>query len=72
MAMARGKECVIVANSVCQVIVLEEDLEIAPDFFNFFGALAPLLDTDPTLMAISAWNDNGMANRVKDPTALYR
>ena len=57
---------------VDKVIVLEEDLEIAPDFFNLFGSLAPLLDADPTLYAASAWNDNGMAARVRDPEALYR
>jgi alpha-1,3-mannosyl-glycoprotein beta-1,2-N-acetylglucosaminyltransferase len=47
-------------------------LEIAPDFFGYFDALAPLLDSDQTLMAISAFNDNGMADRVRDPTALLR
>lgn len=54
------------------MIILEEDLEIAPDFFDYFDALAPLLDSDKTLMAISAFNDNGMTDRVRDPTALFR
>lgn len=32
-----------------RVIVLEEDLQIAPDFFEFFAAVAPLVDSDPTV-----------------------
>jgi alpha-1,3-mannosyl-glycoprotein beta-1,2-N-acetylglucosaminyltransferase len=55
-----------------QVIVLEEDLEIAPDFFNYFGTFAPLLQEDKTLLAISAWNDNGQADHVKDPRTVTR
>ncbi len=55
-----------------RVIILEEDLEIASDFFEYFAATAPILDTDATLLAASAWNDNGFNNLVKDPEALYR
>jgi hypothetical protein len=33
-----------------RVIVLEDDLEIAVDFFDFFSAVEPLLDTDPNLL----------------------
>jgi len=55
-----------------RIIILEEDLEIAPDFFEMFGALHHLLDTDPSLLAISAWNDNGQEKHVQDPQALYR
>ena len=53
--------------------MLEEDLEIAPDFFDYFGATAPLLD-DPAenLLGVSAWNDNGQEGHIKDPTKLYR
>jgi alpha-1,3-mannosyl-glycoprotein beta-1,2-N-acetylglucosaminyltransferase len=42
-----------------RVIVLEDDLELAPDFFDYFRVLAPLLERDPTIRTISAWNDNG-------------
>jgi len=55
-----------------RVILLEEDLEIASDFFDWFAATAPLLDADPQLMAVSAWNDNGMESFVKDEAAAYR
>eukprot|EP00904_Undaria_pinnatifida_P006240 jgi/Undpi1/2746/HiC_scaffold_14.g06124.m1 len=57
---------------VNNVIILEEDLAIAPDFFEYFSAMAPLLDSDETLMAVSAWNDNGQAANVKDTQALVR
>ena len=55
-----------------KVVILEEDLEIAPDFFSYFAAIASLLDQDPSLMPGSAWNDNGMVGRVPDPEAVYR
>lgn len=54
------------------VIVLEEDIEIAPDFFDYFQATYPLLRADASLMAISAWNDNGDAGYANDPVRVYR
>lgn len=42
-----------------QLILVEDDLLYSPDFFEYFLALAPLLKSDPTLICISAWNDNG-------------
>lgn len=51
---------------------LEEDLEVAPDFFSYFAALAPLLDNDGSLMCVSAWNDHGQLGRASNSTALYR
>lgn len=41
------------------VIVVEDDLEVAPDFFEYFYATYPLLINDESLWCISAWNDNG-------------
>lgn len=32
---------------------------MAPDFFEYFQALYPILRADPTLWCVSAWNDNG-------------
>ena len=54
------------------VIVVEDDLEIAPDFFEYFEATKALLDKDPTLWCVSAWNDNGKTGRVKGNDLLYR
>jgi len=55
-----------------RVIILEEDLEISPDFFEYFGALSPLLDRDEHLLTVSAWNDNGQTLNVRDSQALLR
>ncbi|KAL4585104.1 hypothetical protein LXL04_009718 [Taraxacum kok-saghyz] len=55
-----------------RVIILEDDMEISPDFFDYFEAGADLLDKDKSIMAISSWNDNGQKQFVHDPYALYR
>ncbi|XP_058004554.1 alpha-1,3-mannosyl-glycoprotein 2-beta-N-acetylglucosaminyltransferase isoform X2 [Hevea brasiliensis] len=55
-----------------RVIILEDDMEIAPDFFNYFEAAAALLDKDKSIMAVSSWNDNGQKQFVYDPYTLYR
>lgn len=55
-----------------QMIFLEEDISIAPDFFAFFNATLPFLKSDPKLFCVSAWNDNGHATLVSDPRRLYR
>jgi alpha-1,3-mannosyl-glycoprotein beta-1,2-N-acetylglucosaminyltransferase len=41
------------------VIIVEDDLEFSPDFFEYFEATLPLLKSDPSLWCVSAWNDNG-------------
>ncbi|KAG2702992.1 hypothetical protein I3760_06G116700 [Carya illinoinensis] len=55
-----------------RVIILEDDMEIAPDFFDYFEATAALLEKDKSIMAVSSWNDNGQKQFVHDPYALYR
>lgn len=55
-----------------RVIILEDDMEIAPDFFDYFEAAAALLDKDKSIMAVSSWNDNGQKQFVYDPYTLYR
>ncbi|OZC06520.1 GNT-I family protein [Onchocerca flexuosa] len=56
------------------VIIIEDDLDIAPDFFEYFSATRPLLDIDKTLYCVSAWNDNGKNYLIdrKQPELLYR
>lgn len=54
-----------------RVIVLEEDIRVAPDFFSYMEATSGLLDTDPTLLAVSAFNDNGHLEH-GDPKRLLR
>ena len=55
-----------------RVIVLEDDMELSPDFFHFFDAMAPRLDVDPTLWCVSSWNDNGQTEFVHNASAVYR
>ncbi|XP_050231962.1 alpha-1,3-mannosyl-glycoprotein 2-beta-N-acetylglucosaminyltransferase [Mercurialis annua] len=59
-------------HNFSRVIILEDDMEIAPDFFDYFEAAAALLDKDKSIMAVSSWNDNGQKQFVYDPYALYR
>eukprot|EP00957_Ditylum_brightwellii_P120772 9212213-Ditylum_brightwellii.AAC.1 len=47
-------------------------MEVAPDLFAFFTHTAPLLEADPSLLAVSSWNDNGQTQFVRDPEAVYR
>ncbi|XP_062212836.1 alpha-1,3-mannosyl-glycoprotein 2-beta-N-acetylglucosaminyltransferase-like [Phragmites australis] len=61
-----------IKHNFVRVIILEDDMEIAPDFFDYFEAAAKLLDNDKTIMAVSSWNDNGQKKFVNDPKALYR
>ena len=55
-----GKFLVTQEDSLPQrVMILEEDIQVAPDFFSYMEATSSLLDRDPTLYAVSAFNDNG-------------
>lgn len=54
------------------MIILEEDLEVSIDIFDYFSQTLPLLEKDPSLYCISAWNDQGYKHAVKDPAMLYR
>ncbi len=53
-------------------IILEDDLEISSDFFSYFENTAPLLEKDPTIWTVSAFNDNGQRTFASDPEALWR
>ena len=48
-------------------------LQLAPDFFEYFAAMAPVLDADPGgLWCASSWNDHGQSKFVGDAAAVYR
>lgn len=50
-----------------------DDLDVSPDFLDYFQALYPLLLRDETLYCISAWNDNGMDGTIyRDPSEKRR
>ena len=53
-------------------IVLEEDLDVSPDFFSYFSQLVNVLETDPSLYCVSAWNDQGYEHTTNNPSAVYR
>ena len=48
------------------LIVLEDDFLFSPDFLEYFELTIPLLDVDPTLFTVSAWNDNGFKQNTHD------
>ncbi|KAG8227563.1 hypothetical protein J437_LFUL000663 [Ladona fulva] len=51
-------------------IFLPDDLEVSPDFFEYFLGTWKLLALDPTLWCVSAWNDNGKEALV-DPSSPH-
>ncbi|XP_071098308.1 alpha-1,3-mannosyl-glycoprotein 2-beta-N-acetylglucosaminyltransferase-like [Haliotis cracherodii] len=54
-------------------IIVEDDLDISPDFFEYFAATHRVMKTDPMLWCVSAWNDNGKENMVSENSELlYR
>lgn len=55
-------------------IIVEDDLDVAPDFYEYFKATLPILQKDETLWCVSAWNDNGKFALIdrNDPKLLYR
>jgi len=55
-----------------RVIVVEDDLEVGADFFEYFSAVAPLLDSDESLLAASAYNDIGQDAFVSDAARVLR
>ena len=52
-------------------VIFSDDLDISPDFFEYFAATFPILHADPTLWCVSAWNDNGKVNMVADDPGLF-
>lgn len=62
--------------SADSIIILEDDIEIAPDFLTYFKSMHELLKNDETLWCASAWNDNGKTSQVdatdKGAEILYR
>lgn len=57
-----------------QVIIVEDDLLAAPDFYEYFEATLPILKADKSLWCVSAWNDNGKGALIdkSTPELLYR
>lgn len=56
------------------VIIVEDDLDISPDFYEYFQGTYPLLLKDSSIWCVSAWNDNGKKQLVdlSRPELLHR
>lgn len=54
------------------VIIIEDDMEISPDFFSYFETMYNKLKEDKTLYCVSAWNDNGQQQFVKESEVVFR
>ncbi|XP_059062551.1 alpha-1,3-mannosyl-glycoprotein 2-beta-N-acetylglucosaminyltransferase [Achroia grisella] len=56
------------------VIIVEDDLDISQDFFEYFRGTYSLLLKDSSLWCISAWNDNGKKEVIdmSRPELLHR
>lgn len=54
-----------------RVIILEEDIQVAPDFFSYMESMSSILDNDPTIYTVSSFNDNGHLEG-GDPKRLLR
>nr|XP_045596268.1 protein O-linked-mannose beta-1,2-N-acetylglucosaminyltransferase 1-like [Procambarus clarkii] len=57
---------------VDKAIILEDDLQLAPDFIPYFHQTAQLLTSDPKLLCVNAYNSNAFSHTALDPTRLYR
>jgi hypothetical protein len=53
-------------------IVLEEDLDVSPDFLHYFSQTRQLLENDSSLYCVSAWNDQGYEHSTYNASVLYR
>ncbi|XP_050673670.1 alpha-1,3-mannosyl-glycoprotein 2-beta-N-acetylglucosaminyltransferase [Leptidea sinapis] len=56
------------------VIIVEDDLDVSADFYEYFLGTYPLLLKDPSIWCISAWNDNGKNGLIdlSRPELLHR
>lgn len=55
-----------------RVLVVEDDMDFARDFFSYFAFSARALDLDGSLLAASAWHDHGQARFGGDPRVVAR
>jgi hypothetical protein len=54
------------------IVIVEDDLLFSPDFYEYLTNTGAILLEDPTTFVVSAWNDNGFTNKVRDPYRLRR
>lgn len=54
------------------VVVIEDDLELSPDFLDYFKLTIPLVHSDDTIIASSLWNDIGFTYNTRDKHKIKR
>ncbi|KAK4324678.1 hypothetical protein Pmani_004678 [Petrolisthes manimaculis] len=54
------------------VILLDEDIEVSPDFFSFMSQTLGVLQSDPTLYCINAHSAGGFRGLAHDETRVFR
>uniref|UniRef100_A0A0A9WLM6 Alpha-1,3-mannosyl-glycoprotein 2-beta-N-acetylglucosaminyltransferase n=1 Tax=Lygus hesperus TaxID=30085 RepID=A0A0A9WLM6_LYGHE len=54
------------------VIVIEEGLILAPDYLFYLAQMAPVIEKDDTILAVSAWNPYGYKNVSGRWSVVYR
>nr|XP_053648232.1 protein O-linked-mannose beta-1,2-N-acetylglucosaminyltransferase 1-like [Cherax quadricarinatus] len=57
---------------VDKVILLEDDLILAPDLLRYFHQAAPALTMDPTLYLVNAFGQNSYPNTAKESSVVLR
>jgi GNT-I family len=62
----RFSSCFAVLVMLVSCFCLPDDLDISPDFFEYFLATYRVLRDDSTLWCVSAWNDNGKIDLVSN------
>ncbi|KAF1741294.1 hypothetical protein MXB_457 [Myxobolus squamalis] len=55
-----------------EIIILEDDLIVSPDFMAYVAQLMDILHSDKTVFCISAWNDQGYTHTTGHQSMLYR
>ncbi|KAK8405701.1 hypothetical protein O3P69_001896 [Scylla paramamosain] len=55
-----------------KAILLEDDLLLSPDFLSFFHQAAWVLDNDPTVFCVNAFNSNSLPDTAADASQLLR
>ncbi|XP_069978504.1 protein O-linked-mannose beta-1,2-N-acetylglucosaminyltransferase 1-like [Penaeus vannamei] len=55
-----------------KAIILEDDLNLAPDFISYFHQTALLMRFDDTVTIVNAYNYNAYPHTASDPTRIYR
>ncbi|CAL4151665.1 unnamed protein product, partial [Meganyctiphanes norvegica] len=54
-----------------KLIILEDDLQLAPDFLSYFHQTANILDSDPRIMVVNAYSFSGWQGEAMNDERLF-